>query len=229
MILVASTVAAYKCKDGDETGWIQSAEKMAAATEQPIEFFCAVQIGQGHDENLEVLRLRMAEIGGTIWEFSIHDGEPEVTARKRIRDICAGRNLCIEYAILRDASHILFLDSDLYVPNDSITKLLEIDHPVVGGDVPSYCLHGPLIEEGVPEDAQVQEHWNTAGFLLVPQEVFRVVRWRHDYDAGISDDPAFAQEVAAHGFGNEWVRHDLVGNHDSLVPVDRRGYDLTIT
>lgn len=250
MIVVASTCAVYKCRDGDDLGWLTTAEQMRAHTSHDLEFFCAVQVGQGRDENLDPLRNRMEELHGTIWTFSVNDGETEVSNRKRIHDICMGRNLAIEFAIRKDATHILFLDTDVYVKGDCLQKLLEIDHPLVGGHVPSYCLDGPPVTvqpeykyfvsyEGAgrvhthgkrpfPDGIDLRAHWNTAGFLLVQKSAFRTLRWRHDMDDGYSDDPAFAADASARGFGNTWVRHDVIGAHDPLRPVEKRGYDRSI-
>lgn len=73
----------------------------------------------------------------------------------------------------------------------------------------------PFIEkpEGWPDDADVQEHWNTAGFLLLGRKVFSRIAWNYDPDAGNSDDPAF-QRNCAEMFGHQtWVRHDVTGHH----------------
>lgn len=67
--------------------------------------------------------------------------------------------------------------------------------------------------DGWPDDAEVQEHWNTAGFLLLERKVFSRVAWNYDPDAGNSDDPAF-QRNCAEMFGHQtWVRHDVTGHH----------------
>ena len=70
----------------------------------------------------------------------------------RLWGICAGRNFCRDFAMSQDADVLLFLDSDVRVPTDSIPKLLEVmyykdtlRHYVVGGMVPGRGVH----QEGV--------------------------------------------------------------------------------
>lgn len=166
------------------------------------------------------------QLGGTVWNYLINETANRVTNDARLAGICAGRNLAHEYAQRdRDISHILFLDTDLQPPVDAIDRLLRLDHPVVGGHVPVYCLDGPRVEE---VDGDVREHWNTAGFLLVARDVFRTVRWRWDLEADMTDDPAFAHDVRLLGFGPTWVDHEVIGLHPPLVPFDQRGHDLTL-
>lgn len=244
MILVASTVASWKC-DGHELDWLRNAEAMREASPVPLEFFCAVQIDPDpHDARFPsaTLRPRLADLDGEHWRFSLHDGWAR-DSRNRLIGITTGRNLIREYAV-RDtqATHVLFLDTDVTPPADCIPKLLELDHPVVGGDVPSYCLSGPeVLGErtdwfdletgqdgtcGLPRfpTFRVEEHWNTAGFLLVQRRVLEEVAWRWNPGQGvITDDPCFAQDVERAGFGKTWVRKDVIGYHPTLVPVEQRG------
>lgn len=249
-IVVASTCAAYKCKNGEELNWLQSAQAMQDLTPHDLDFFCAVQIGQGHDENFRSLQKWMESLGGTIWTFSVNTGDTEVTSASRLNDICMGRNLALEYAQRKGATHILFLDTDLRVDADCLVKLLEVDHALVGGNVPSYCLDGPPVfikpefqyfvsyegggrvhthpERPFPEGVDLRAHWNTAGFLLVQRRAFTKLRWRYDSDSGMTDDPSFAADAASFGFGNTWVRHDVIGDHEPLVPMEVRGYNRSI-
>lgn len=224
MIVVGSTLAPYKV-DGSELDWLKSGEEFL--DRDPLtHFFAALELLPNRGPAVFArLRTRLNALGGTSWAFSLDDGEEELTSENRLTRICMGRNLITEYACRVAASHILFLDSDLSVPGDSIEKLLEVDAPIVGGDVPTYCLHGPsdLSRHAFP----VERHWNTAGFLLVRREVFKRVRWRHEHFhmTGLTDDPCYAWDAESLGFGETLVRKDLIGHHVPLIPMEKRGHD----
>lgn len=93
-----------------------------------------------------------------------------------------------------------------------------------------YCVANPRAEMpvGFPDDADVREHWSTAGFLLVRRDVFSTVAWHYDLDRGCTDDPAFQNAVERAGFGRSWIRHDLIADHEPvpMVAVENRGAAL---
>lgn len=234
-ILIGTTIPPFKVEKGEDVHWLNGAEKMIEETLPNIEgdlyFFAALEVdarGMGVYESLlsRMKELEQDRVHIDYWTFSIDDNDTHINGANRLIRICTGRNLVEEYACRNTSiSHILFLDSDLKVPSSSINKLLEMKHPVVGGDVPSYCLGGPWVEK---YDFPVKEHWNTAGYLLVERQVFRKVKWRADLEAGASDDPCFAADCIAMGFGPTYVRKDLIGIHPPLAPLEARGHDLEI-
>jgi hypothetical protein len=81
-----------------------------------------------------------------------------------------------------------------------------------------------------PAGADVREHWNTAGALLVRPEAARRLRWRYDLSIGSTDDPCFQADAEELGYGMTWVRHDVVGQHHPgmVFPLEARGHDLRI-
>ena len=83
-------------------------------------------------------------------------------------------------------------------------------------------------ERPFPDGADVRAHWTTAGAMLMNRDCFRAVRWRIDAEAGLSDDPATIETATRLGYGPEWVRHDVVWDHEILVPLEDRGRDLSI-
>lgn len=227
MIVVGTTLAPYKL-DGSELNWLENGEEFLDRDPR-THFFAALELLPSRGTAVFArLLTRLNAFGGTAWTFALDDDERKLTSANRLTRICMGRNLVIEYALRVQASHILFLDSDLRVPGDSIEKLLELDAPIAGGDVPAYCLHGPpaLTRYAFP----VERHWNTAGFLLVRREVFACVRWRHEFFGGTgrTDDPCYAADAEALGFGETLVRKDLVGRHVPLIPMERRGHDRSL-
>lgn len=49
------------------------------------------------------------------------------------------RNMAVaDFLADKNATHLLFVDDDVYVPRDAIAKLLEVNRPIVGGCYPSY-------------------------------------------------------------------------------------------
>lgn len=236
-ILVATTTAPYKALDGEDLQWLMDTEKMAQEANEaglgPVYVFAALEVdGRGEQvyENLfrRFATLEEAGISCSYWTFSLNDRSKEVDGINRLFRICTGRNLCHEFAARDgDISHILFIDSDLMVPSDSIVKLAEVNMPLAGGDVPAYCLGvGHPLRPEFP--FPVCTHWNTAGYLFVSRPVFRRIRWRFDLEIGATDDPCFAADVQEAGFGPTYVRKDLIGIHGALLPMEERGHDRTI-
>lgn len=235
MILVAATTASWLARSDVNLvmRWLENAEAMASYG--GVRFFAALESHPEKREPLDPLVYRLSELEGEIWWFWMDDLEEEAQTNLRTRRVVTGRNLIIEYALHHRATHVLFLDADLIPPADSIPKLLEVDWPIVGGDVPAYCLSGdPVLNRRVWEGPHrwsissayysfpVEEHWNTAGFLLVRAEVLQHVRWGWDPMDGLSDDPWFAREVEEVGFGKTLVRKDVVGDHIPLGQLEAR-------
>lgn len=251
MIVVGTTTVAWK---QGETGlcWLETAEEMvedAKRAGHDLTFFVALELdGRGQAPFADLLA-RLEGLQSDIWTFTLDDGATEIDSNNRLPRICAGRNFVQDYAMRIGASRVLFLDTDTRVPGDCISKLLEVEWPMVGGEVPQYGLHGDEVEciprRPPPADSNgayvsppptpdeyydfpVQRHWNTAGFLLVGREVFRQVRWRVDGDAGMTDDPCYDADATRLGFPT-LVRKDVVGSHvEWLIPVESRPSDRSI-
>jgi hypothetical protein len=225
MIVIGTTLAAFVMDDRNTWGaWISNASDLADATDHDLKFFAAIELdGQGLSP-FQPLIEDLERIGGTYFTYSLDDGRTKVTGGNRIPHIVTGRNIIIEYAVsISDASHILFLDADTAPPADCINKLLEVDHPIVGGHVPTYCLNGPVVEK---YPFLVEEHMNTAGFLLVDRGLFRYMRWRSDPDANMTDDPCWHYDALKFHNAPTYVRKDVVGKHypESIGPIEQRGH-----
>lgn len=248
-ICVASTVAGHKANNDEEVQWLAHADDWMNRGD--VQFFAALQVGQGHDHKLDRLRRDLDWVNAAVWNFSIDDGTDQVTSGTRITYICTGRNLAHEFVNPRqDITHLLFLDSDTRPPVDLIDRLVELDHPVVGANVPSYGLSGPPVAiqpswhqpqcawgptkpfcscEAISWD--VREHaLQTAGCLMLTREAVNSIRWGWAVDRGMTDDPwteGLAEKV---GLGKVWVRHDVTCEHfpNYLVPLEDRGVDLSV-
>lgn len=235
-VLVATTVGPYKVDPADpweSEAWLADAQAMMAVSEAvgiDVVFFAALETDGRGREHYAHLVDRLADIGGDVWFFSADTGG-DFDSTSRLWRICTGRNLIVERALHdHEVTHVLFLDSDLRVPPESVVRLVELERMVAGGNVPSYCLDGPRVHTlDLPEKARgrdVRRHWNTAGFLLVSRIVFSEVRWGTSPDEGITDDPWFARAAKRAVGAETWVDHGLVGKHRVLVPVEQRGHDL---
>lgn len=238
-LVIGTTAPSFKATSDEALQWLVRANSMArtAMEESGFEnvyFFAALETDKRGIAPFAGVCQRLEEIGKShkrihtdFWTFQLNDRSTKINPLNRLIRICTGRNLIQEYALRnKKVSHILFLDSDLKVPNDCIPKLLEVKHPIVGGDVPAYCLGGKTLYE---YDFPVQEHMNTAGFLLVERDVARRIKWRHDaHDSGNTDDPCYNQDAKDAGFGCTRVRKDVIGVHLPLKPLGSRGHDLEI-
>lgn len=152
--------------------------------------------------------------------------------QNRLASIVCARNMCIEYAMQTEATHLLFIDADILPPRDVIAKLLAVDHPAVGGFVRGRGAHSGLQyifgekKRDYKNGIQVVEceHGNI-GFTMLSKKLFEAVRCRwgtsHYPDGRVcmtSDDPAFHLDAFLK-FG-EWplIRLDCEGKH--IGPLD---------
>lgn len=226
MILVASTVAAHACDGKTEFNWLVHRSAWVGR----YGFFLSAQLGQGHDDKVWPLIDTVRGMGGTVWLYSLDQGEDVVTSDNRLPAIAAGRNLVHEYVTFHPTyTHVQWIDTDIIPTSDGIEKLRQVDHPIVGAHVPAYCHDGPKVPaEHVPDGSDVREHWTTAGGLLMTREVIKALRWRSDKEDKLSEDPAFQIDAISSGFGQTWVRHDVVWSHQPLVALEYRGRDLSV-
>jgi hypothetical protein len=226
VILVGCTIPPYKMggPDGYWSSWLANAE--AIRQSHDVRFVAVLEHDARGLDPFRPLLYRLARLGGMVLGFSYDDGAASITTGNRLVRICTGRNLLTQWAVDNGASHILYTDADTAIPGDAIPKLLEVDWPVVGGRVPTYCLEGPDVG-GYP--FRVTEHMNTAGFLLVARDVFRTLRWRTDPDLGLTDDPCYHADATALGFPTR-VREDCVAEHfpPCIGPLEERGHDLAV-
>jgi hypothetical protein len=125
---------------------------------------------------------------------------------------------------------VLYVDSDIELTVDIVEKMLEVDRPLVGANVGAYGLSGKVISENPP----IQEHWTTAGCLLVNSPAFYDLPWFHNSYLNLSDDPSFQSmaerlmmrvgiENLDSPYGMTWVRKDVdVKHRGRLSPVEQR-------
>lgn len=226
-IVVATTLAAFVMDQPDTwQAWLRNAEAIKAS-HPDVRYFAALELDARGLAPFVPLLDELDEVGADWWTFHLDDGRTEVTTENRLRHITLGQNLATDYAVSTGASHLLFLAADLEPPPDALPKLLEVNHPMVGGEVTTYCLSGPDVD-GYP--FPVQAHMPTAAFVLIAREVFNVLRWRHDAEAGMSDDPAYHHDARTLLGIDALVRKDCVGVHHPIRigPVETRGHDMAV-
>lgn len=220
MIVIGTTLAAF-VMDMEDTwsSWLKNAEQTKELHE--VTYFAAIEVDARGVDPFAPLIQRIEEVGGTYFTYSLDDGRTEVTSANRLRHICAGRNIVHDFAVEQHASHILFLDADTMAPADAISKLLELNHPLVGGQVDTYCLSGPKVDN---YQFHVEEHMNTAGFLMVGEPLLTRLRWRWDWE--MTDDPCFHKDAIEFFNIPTYVRKDVKGKHfpQHIPPIEQRGH-----
>jgi len=227
MIVVGATLAAFVMDQEATWGsWLRNVDQIKASHPDGVQYFAAIQVDARGLTPFEPLIEALTSIGGEYWTYSLDDGRTEVNSHNRVRHIALGRNVISEYAVSVGATHILALDADLLPADDTLPKLLELNHPLVGGEVPTYALRG----SSVPGYSfHVESHMNTAGYLLIANSVFSRLRWRWD-PAGLTDDPCYHLDAETLLGVPTYVRKDCVGKHypESIVRIESRGHDMRV-
>jgi len=173
-----------------------------------------------YDYALEVLHHYARN--GRFWDFDIcaitsswHTPPQYDQDQARLSRIIIARNMAIEYAIFRQATHLLFVDSDVVIHPGGVQKLLELNKPISGGVVPgrgehrhaNYIFGGHGTENGC-----LQVRHGTAGYMLIRNDVFTRLRFRQGphptvENTWLSEDPAYAADAAALGLADSWWIH----------------------
>jgi hypothetical protein len=244
VIIVGTTLTTFAMSKGEELwgSWFKNSE--AIKLTHDVKYFASIEVDVRGIEPFLPFIERLLSIGGEYWEFSYNDKRTSINSDNRIRHITMGRNIIQDYALTideagGDVTHILHLDADMQIPDDTIPKLLEMNHPIVSGDVwETYRCTGPKVEH---YEFPVEHHQNTAGFLMIGRELFRRIRWRVDFGQSMTapDNPEITrpmgEEACMHAdalaMGYPWyVRKDLTGVHYPIQvpPLEDRGYDLNV-
>lgn len=228
MIVVGATVAAF-VMDKEETWgyWLKNAKELMDSYDGDVQYFCAVQVDKRGLEPFAPLIDRLSELGAHYWTYSLDDGRTEVTSSNRIRHICFGRNLIVDYAVEKQASHILYLDADCFPPADVLPRLLEVEHPLVAGFIPTYAIMGNMVPN---QPYPLMDTWASAGCILASNEVFNRIRWRWNMNPPMTDDPCYYHDAKELLGIKMYVRKDVVTLHypQTIGPIETRGHDMKV-
>ena len=170
------------------------------------------------------------------WDSTWHK-KPEFNQdQARLEPIVFARNMALAAARRINADYILFVDSDVVVPNNSIEKLLELKKPLCGGVVPGRGAHskeeyifGVRAQMNIgtkdnPIPVTICNH-GTMGFCLIHKSIFNVISFRTGYSINYwkrpkpytdwaAEDPLFCEDseaIVRHGGFH--VRMDLRAEH----------------
>jgi len=247
--VIGTPLVAWKCDRSEHMTWIE--DRINIIQKFPnAKWFAAFELDERGLEPFNSVIAALKEVNGDYWTYTINDMQPKVTSYNRWIRIETGRNLIREFAQRAriTAGHhwgedctelnqgvinyqaVLYVDSDTTLNATIVEKLLEVDRPLVGVNVPDYGLSGKVISQDPP----IQEHWTTAGMLLVNSPAFYDLPWYHNAYLNLSDDPTFqslaerlpqrdAQNNLSEPFGMTWVRKDIHSAHKGqLIPVEAR-------
>lgn len=230
-IAVCTTLAAYVMDDvGTWASWLINAREVADLSPgSTLHYFAAIETDARGIEPFTPLIDVLAEMNGEHWTYSLDDGRTSITTANRLRHLTMGQNLASEYATSIGADWMLFLAADTMPPDDVIPKLLALNHPLVGCEIPTYCLGGiPHPEYPFP----VEEQLISAAAIFIQRKVFKRLRWRADGEDGMSDDPAYKYDAETLLGISSLVRKDCRALHypESICAIEQRfpGRDMKV-
>lgn len=236
--VIGTPLVGWKADKGEDLGWISNAKTIKEKFPN-VKFFAALELDHRGEEAFRNVINLLNEVGGEYWTYTINDRQTQVNFNNRWIRIETGRNLIREFAqrprLVKDPfwgedtskensnafnyDALLYVDSDIFVNADIVEKLFEIDRPLVSVNVPAYGLRGKVVNE----NPRIEEHWNTAGMLLVNSPAFYDLPWYHNNYLNLSDDPTFQHLAERLPWGQTWVRKDISAQHKGdLRPVEKR-------
>jgi hypothetical protein len=247
--VIGTPLVAWKCDAKEHMNWL--ADKAEICRKFPnVKWFASFELDNRGIEPFSEVIAALKEVNGDYWTYSINDMQKKVESGNRWIRIETGRNLIREFAQrnritsghhwgedctelnygVANYSAVLYIDSDMSLDSIAIEKMLEVNRPLVGMDVPAYCLSGPIVNE----NPRIEEHWTTAGALLVNAPAFYDLPWSHNAYLNLSDDPTFQSmaerllrregtENLDSTYGMTWVRKDgEAKHHGRLEPLEKR-------
>jgi hypothetical protein len=236
--VIGTPLLGWKVDRNEHMAWLRYKEEIVSKFPN-AKFFSSFELDHRGIEVFNEVIESLNNVNGDFWTYTINDKEKNVSSENRWIRIETGRNLIREFSQrsrkmsghhwgedcskenngLVNYEAILYVDSDIYVDSSMIERMFEVDHPIVSVNVPGYGLSGKVVNES-PE---IQEHWNTAGMLLVNSPAFYDLPWSHNALTNLSDDPTFQFHAERLGYGQTWVRKDVSAKHmGQLVPVESR-------
>lgn len=220
-LVVGTPLVPWKVTRNEHNQWLRHKKEVTSKFPN-VTYFAALEVDSRGLSAYGSFLQELEQENVVYWSYYVNDNCKNVDHKNRLVRIETGRNLVREYAQrLFNQDGVLYVDSDVVLTENHVEKLLQVDHPVVSVDVPAYCLSGKVINE----NPRVEEHWNTAGCLLVNYPYFYDLPWYHNALKGLTDDPTF-QHLAERLYSQTWVRKDVTATHEGqLVAVESRNLE----
>jgi hypothetical protein len=151
----------------------------------------------------------------------------------RLVPICIGRNMSIDAALDLGAAWLMFVDSDMTFPVNSVSGLLSRGKKMIGGFVRGRNDHkhaeyifGAI--NGIKDlgDGLIECDHGNIGFCLIKKDIFQYIRFRRgpaDWDYGHlqSDDPNYCFDALNKwGFERHFVDKKIEAKHhdETVLP-----------
>jgi GT2 family glycosyltransferase len=174
----------------------------------------------------------------TAWDIGYTDSLPrsprhDQDQHYRLPRIVAARNMCLDIMrIHTEYTHLLFIDSDVSINGtNGLEKLLLSQRPLIGGLVHGRGEHSHAeVVAGTRTPYHGHQYccdWGSCGYQLIARPLcerfnFRWGRSRLSRSMR-SEDPAFAEDVRADGWGRYVIDPDVTAEH-----VDNAAAPLTM-
>lgn len=227
MILVGTTLAAFVMDQRDTwEPWLRNAAAVREHAGQDVRYFAAIEVDARGLEPFGPLLEAITAVGGEWFTYSLDDGRTEVTTANRLRHITLGQNIVTDYAVSVGAEYLLFMAADCQPPDDVVPRMIEMGHPLVAPNIPTYCLAGPLVPE---YPYPVMDVMASAACVFIHHGVFRRLRWRWDSVDG-SDDPCYHKDAIDLLGVRTYVRQDVTARHfpEAVGPIEGRGHNMEV-
>lgn len=132
----------------------------------------------------------------------------------RLPRIVTCRNFAISFAYDGRYDKILFVDSDVIVPRNTLEDLIALDMPIVGGIIPGRGKHGHvqyIFDKVLETDEYIKAGNGSCGCMMIDREVFSRLYFRYgdsnllnkdsleckNDDGSFSEDPCYCHDAIA--------------------------------
>lgn len=162
-----------------------------------------------------------------IWGFSNSTWRPKPKYDQhqvRLAPIVTARNMAIDFALSRNATHLLFIDSDVIPHPGGLEKLLSLDKDLCGGYVPGRGAHSHVkyvfgSKRGIADYGEsIECDHGTCGYMLISRRAFGMLRFRWGDDPEVpgqllSEDPAYCEDWYRISGERFWIHKEATADH----------------
>lgn len=140
----------------------------------------------------------------------------------RLPSITIARNMAVDFASKEEIDHLLFVDSDVIIRPDGVKRILRMNKPLSGGNVPGRGAHSHVryvfgIQEQIGNILRCAH--GTMGYCLIHKSIFQYLRFRRGPhpdrpETILSEDPCF--EIDAEKLGlcdGWWIDYTVIAEH----------------